>query len=258
MYKVIIIEDENLIRKALIYSFNWQELNCNIIGEAQDGLQGEQLIKSLKPDIVITDINMPIKNGIEVLKATTDLNYAAIIISGYEEFEYAKEAIKYGISDYLLKPIDHQELKLAVLKAIEKIKMQQSYSNKLIENKQLKEIKVLEEHQKNTTDKTLEIIQTINFINEHYHEKIVIEDLTRMLKCSASFLNYKFKEEIGTTFADYLNRYRILKAIEFIKLQKYPLYEIATMCGFKDYKYFNQVFHKYVGTSVKDFKQLVI
>lgn len=258
MYKVLIVEDESLIRKALIYSFNWQSINCNVIAEAADGIKGQALIEELSPDIVITDVTMPLKNGIDMLKETYHLKYKPIIISGYSEFEYAKEAIKYGIVEYLLKPIDYNELKHALKQAIQQIEMQKAYELQTIKNHQHTTATVLKKHQISFDNKSPEIAKTLDYINQHYNEKIIIEDLTEFLNCSASFLNYKFKEEIGTTFSDYVNRFRILKALEFIKTNEYPLYKIATMCGFKDYKYFNQVFHKYIGCSVKNFQQLVL
>ncbi|MDO5084966.1 MAG: response regulator [Erysipelotrichaceae bacterium] len=258
MYKVLIVEDESLIRKALMYRFNWQSLNCNVIAEAPDGIKGEQCIKELQPDIVITDVTMPLQNGIDMLKATSHLKYKAIIISGYSEFEYAKEAMKCGTIAYLLKPIDYNELHQALLQAIQHIEMQKAYDCKTDERQHLKTTSLLKHHQTSLDNKSLEIAKTLEYIHTHYHEKVVIEDVVQRLNCSASFLNYKFKEEIGTTFADYLNRFRIVKALELIKDNEYPLYKIATMCGFKDYKYFNHVFHKYVGYSIKTFQQLVL
>jgi len=120
MYKVLVIEDESMIRKGLIYSFNWTEMDCVVVGEAENGEEGLAKIFELMPDIVIADINMPILNGIDMIERSIEkVNYSTIIVSGYNEFEYAKKALKFGVSEYLLKPLDHKEMVSAIKNAIE-------------------------------------------------------------------------------------------------------------------------------------------
>lgn len=112
MYNVLVVEDEEIIRKGIILSIPWEEFNCHVIGEAENGEEGKSLIESLKPDIVITDIDMPVKDGLTMLAETKFISdYAAIILTGYSEFEYAREAIRLGISSYVLKPLNMKEMK---------------------------------------------------------------------------------------------------------------------------------------------------
>ncbi len=256
MYKVFIAEDEALIRKGLIYSIKWDELNCNVVAEAGDGKEGVEKIREFRPDIVIADINMPILNGIDMIKETVEeIAYSAIIISGYNEFDYAKQAIKYGVSEYLLKPVDHNELIEAIYRAIQQIDMKRSYQAQMFKKDSVIQNKVIDNEQLQVTNKSVVVARMIEYIKENYMNKIVMFDLVEELECSATLLNNKFKNETGTTFNDFLNRYRILKAVELIKEKKYPLYKIAEDTGFKNYKYFNIVFNKYIGCSAKDFEQ---
>ncbi|MFM1567856.1 response regulator, partial [Helcococcus ovis] len=122
MYKVLLVEDELFIRRGLTYLFNWEKVNCTIIGEAENGQIGLEMIKKLNPDIVILDINMPILGGLDMLKQVKNKNFESIILSGYDEFEYAKDAINQNAIAYLLKPVDYDELKNALNKAISNIK----------------------------------------------------------------------------------------------------------------------------------------
>ena len=94
MYRVVVIEDEEAIRKGIIMSIDFSALNCILIGEASNGVEGIKLIQEKKPDIVITDVTMPLMSGIEMIEQTLEYNYTSIIISGYDEFSYAKKAIK--------------------------------------------------------------------------------------------------------------------------------------------------------------------
>ena len=127
-YRMILIDDEAVILRGLKQLVNWDQLNVEIIGEATDGIEGLELIRRFHPEIVISDIAMPNLDGIELLKTVHNekLGSKVIFLSGYQEFSYAKEAVKYGAEDYLLKPIGAQELEQVVEQVLLKIKEEQS------------------------------------------------------------------------------------------------------------------------------------
>ena len=88
MYRVLLVEDEEIIRKGIKNSIPWEEFGCSVIGEAGNGEEGVKLIEELRPDIVITDINMPLMDGLTMLSRTKfRYDYAAVILTGYSEFE---------------------------------------------------------------------------------------------------------------------------------------------------------------------------
>ena len=111
MYRVILVEDEDIIRRGIRSTVPWEQHGCIVAGEARNGEEGRALIERLEPDIVITDINMPVCSGLEMIAQTKcQYDYVTIILTGYSEFEYAKEAIKLGVAQYLSKPINGEEL----------------------------------------------------------------------------------------------------------------------------------------------------
>ncbi|MCF7924553.1 MAG: response regulator [Candidatus Izimaplasma sp.] len=122
MIKMIVIDDEALVRKGIRETINWEKYNIKIIGEANNGQKGYQLIKETNPDIVISDIKMPVMDGVQLAKKIEKekLDLGLIILSGYQDFNFAKEALESGAFEYLLKPIDNQELIQSVLRAIER------------------------------------------------------------------------------------------------------------------------------------------
>ncbi len=121
MYKVLIIDDEPVVRKGMINVIRWNELGCTVVGEAANGLEGEALILEKKPDIILTDIHMPEMNGLEMIKETlSDVPHAQIIVlTGYRDFDYIQEALRLGAADYLLKPTKLGAIQECVTKAID-------------------------------------------------------------------------------------------------------------------------------------------
>ena len=105
MYRVLIAEDEDIIRKGIAYTMDWVSMGCTIIGEAANGKEGVDKIKELSPDIVLADIMMPMTDGIEMIRQGLEIaDFKAIIMTSYADFEYAKKAIELGVSAYLMKP----------------------------------------------------------------------------------------------------------------------------------------------------------
>lgn len=255
MYKILVVEDEDIIRKGLIYMVDWLKVNCVIAGEASDGKEGIEKIKEIKPDIVITDIKMPYKDGIEMLEETIfEHEYETIIISGYSEFEYAKKAIKLNVTEYLLKPIDFEYLYETIEKLTKKIQSKNKIKEVMnkFSNVQSSEVLDIGYYEKQTF-KTKYVRKMIKFIETKYNCKISLEDLSKEINVSSAYLNTKFKEETSYTFNDFLNRYRILQSITLLKQENLKIYEIAEEVGFKDYKYFIEVFKKYIGYSPSKF-----
>ncbi len=119
MYKVVVVDDEVWVRKGIIEAVDWGKLDLECIGEAADGDEAFQMVQDVQPDIVIMDMRMPGMDGVELMKTISenDPNIIIIIVSGYADFEYAKEAVRNRVFDYLLKPINTQELNDILSKA---------------------------------------------------------------------------------------------------------------------------------------------
>ena len=254
MYRVVVIEDEEAIRKGIIMSIDFSALNCILIGEASNGVEGIKLIQEKKPDIVITDVTMPLMSGIEMIEQTLEYNYTSIIISGYDEFSYAKKAIKLGVCDYLMKPIDKEELNNVIQSIVSGFDLSSRISGLLKEKNQIEHIQLLE-----TLNKEDHLVDKImEYINLHYSEKIFLSDIADVLNYSESLLSKRFRRVTQMTFNEYLNRFRIQKSIEYMKKGTYGLTGISDICGFSDYKYFSTVFKKYTGYTPSQFTNMIV
>lgn len=244
MYRVLIAEDEDIIRKGIAYTMDWVSMGCTIVGEAANGQEGVDKIKELEPDIVLADIMMPLMDGIEMIRTgNTISDFKAIIMTSYADFEYAKQAIDMGVCAYLMKPVDEDELKKNIEKVIGEIEKERQL-------KQFSEKNTVYFKTETENDYVQHIIQVTK---EKYADKISIESFSEELGVSPSYLSRKFKEATGATYLDFLNKYRVQQSIKLLETGKYKVYEVSDMTGFSDYKHFNTVFKRYTGSSPSEF-----
>lgn len=254
VFKVLLVEDEDMIRKGLRYTFEWLKADCVIIDEAVNGVEGLAKIKELKPDIVIADVNMPLMDGITMIeKSMEDTTCSYIIISGYDEFHLAQKAVHLGVSEYLLKPLDQNQLFEALKRAKAQVELKKKYE--IIKNNTAQIDEVLSVSlMTGRTKASKYVMKMIEYIQANYAEKISIQDLVIQLGLSSTYLNQKFKSETSYTFNDFLNRYRIQKAMDLLKTGEGKVYTIASDVGFKDYKYFISIFKKYANITPTQFQ----
>ena len=261
MLRVLIVEDEEIIRNGLQYTIDWLSMDAAVVGSACDGEQGLQMIKEFTPDIVISDIRMPRLDGLQMIKQAQKegYNFIPIILTSYSDFSYAQQAINLRVFDYVLKPLDESKLKEVVKKAEEAVKQKnQLNSLKKIANIESDELQVenpIVEKQivLKTVSENPAINTCLKCIEKDYALHPNIETLAEQLKVSPSYLSRLFKKYTGTTFLDFLNRYRVQKAVNFLSENKYRVYEVASLCGFSDYKRFYEVFRSYTGINPTEF-----
>ena len=281
MYKILIADDEGTILKGLSEFIPWDTVGCEVSGVAKDGHEAIELIKSSPPDIVITDIKMPRKSGIDVAKFVHE-NYPkikVIILTGFAEFEYARSALIYGVSDYELKPVSKNRLLESVKELTIKIDDERGdahlsesamspYIGKLYDIE-----KHLQAHNydagRQSASSLLEglnmfmnkehhfsppIEKALRYIHENYSANLSLETVAAKVLVNPSHLSRTFKKETGEVVTDYINRIRIEKAKELLAFTDMLVYEVAETVGFKDSAYFSLVFKKITGISPKHFK----
>ena len=139
MYRILLVDDEILVRDAIKENIDWEGIGCQLVGDCENGQQAAEFVKEHPVDIVLTDILMPYMDGMELSHFLHD-NYPDIVIvifSGFGEFEYAKKAIQYGVSEYLLKPVTAMELTGVINKMkvkVDQLRSEKNKMNKLTEN----------------------------------------------------------------------------------------------------------------------------
>ncbi len=254
MLKIIIVEDEDFIRKGIMYTINWLSMDCVIVADAADGEEGLEKIIKYEPDIVITDIKMPKMDGMEMIcKAQKYVRFYSLILTSYSEFDYAKKAIELRAYDYLLKPVDEGKIKRIINTLHNEIDTSRKEAL-LLENTRNNESYLDLNYYMQADYKENNFVKTaIQKIADNYVEKISVESISEEIGVSASYLSRKFKEATNHTFLDLLNRYRVQQAVKLLCTEKYRVYEISDMTGFSDYKHFCAVFKKYTSMSPTGF-----
>ena len=260
MYSVIVVEDEDILRKGIILTTDWQSLNLRVVGEANNGLEGSLLARKLRPDIIITDVAMPGKNGLEMIQnlyeELPDTEF--LIISGHAEFEFAQKALFYGVKGYILKPIDPKELVAHLKRATaDVIKRKEAYS-KDIRLEQLEHgMQALPFSNKSTiNDYRDEYVQeAISTIEKHYAEHLTCSDLATHMGISERTLTSLFKERLGYTILEYQTLCRMKQSSQLLQRKELSVYEVASLIRYKDYRYFSKIFKSTFAMTPLEYKK---
>lgn len=242
MMKVLVVEDEEMIRKGIVLAVDWAALDCVVVGEASNGEEGLQAAERYAPTLIITDLKMPKMDGIEMLRRLREAgnNAFVIILTAYDSFAYAQSALRLGAVDFLLKPFHDGELEQAV-QALRR-RMEPSQGELAIPG--LKK-----------GDKSKYVLQAMSYIGEHYdNPNITVAEIAQSIGISEGHLSHTFKKETDYTLLNYLTRYRIHKAMELLRDCRVKVYEVAQQVGYKDITYFSATFKKVVGISPSEYQ----
>lgn len=266
MLKILIIDDEEIIREGLRSVIDWASFGCLLVGEAEDGDEGIELVAKLKPDIVFTDIRMPGLNGLEMISKIKQqkLECKIIILTGFRDFAYAQEAVRLGAFRFLLKPTKTEEINNALEDAIRDIKKTAS-EHKLFDNlrKKVKEQYGLNEDSTELSNEGVKpegnnssylVSKALTYMKSNYRKELSLKSVADELYISNWHLSKLLKKETGNTFIDILNEIRINEAKKLLLEPKYKIYEIAGLTGFTDIPYFTKLFKKITSLTPMEYK----
>ena len=208
---------------------------------AENGQIAIDTIFRHEPELMLLDVQMPIKNGIHVMQEAqrAGIMPVTIILSGYDEFKYAQQAMHYGAKDYLLKPSRSSDI----------LKKLNDTADGLLGAKENKSS--IEKAGKNTF---VDIAR--EYINEHYFENLTLNEVAEKVGITAGYLSTLFSQKMNCSFIDYLNEIRIEHACSYLQQNYLKAYEIAYKVGYHDDKYFSKVFRKVTGMSPSEYKRM--
>lgn len=239
MYKVMIIDDEKSLRNLLKLAIKWEELGFEIVGEAASGIEAINTIDELRPDVAFVDIRMPFMDGIEFSKLAIKQYplLKIIILTAFDDFEYARKCVGIGVSDYLMKPIVRSD----ITEALKKISAE-------LDARAPEEAVPAKEDSPNDI-----IVQIMEYIKDNYtNTELNLTAIAQRFGFNSSYLSRRFKSEAGISLIDYLTKCRMEKAIEHAQAQT-MMYVTAKLVGIPDPNYFGKCFKKYTGKSYTEY-----
>ena len=235
MKKVVVVEDEALVRRGIVLTVDWASVDCVVVGEAENGQQGLALIREKQPELIVTDIRMPVIDGLEMLRLLRAEGSTArvIFLTAYSDFAYAQSALKLGAADYLLKPFRDGELESAVERLYRRDATPVPAASVPADGKRSKYV-----------------AQAIRYLEAHYGDADVgVGSVAEHVGVSEGHLSHLFKEETGQTIGAFLTQTRIRRAMALLRDCRSKVYLVAEQVGYRDITYFSATFKKSVSPS---------
>lgn len=242
-YRVIVVEDENLIAKNIAKNIEKINPNYVVVGIFSNGEDALCEIEALAPDVIFTDISMPVMTGLELAAKIRDKysNIKVVILTGYADFEYAKEAIHCEVEDYLLKPINKDELE-KTLKKIELLipAVKGDVNNNLADNNYSPE----------------EIVTLVKeYVQKNYSKDIDLNSISENLGFSSSYLTKVFNKVENTSPLKYIRNYRMSIAKQLLMDKNLTIAQVAENVGYNDPFHFSKSFKQTFGISPSELKR---
>ncbi|WP_261305430.1 response regulator transcription factor [Paenibacillus andongensis] len=243
--KLLIVDDEWIIADSLSSMEEWDERHIEVVGIAHNGYDAIRYLEAEPIGLVISDIRMPDMDGLQLLQYIYEemSNTQVILISGYEDFTYARTALKYGAKGYILKPIDTDEL----LETVDRLLGSRNPETGA-------DIEAVQPELPLTYHKEI-VRKAMRYIQDHLHTPLSLSDVAETIHLTAHYFGQIFKSESGLLFNSYLTHVRMEKACELLKNSGLKIYEICEQVGYVDPKYFAKVFQKQFGMTPNEFRQ---
>ena len=244
MYRALIVEDEDLMREYLENNLSAICPEWCTADTAADGQEAIEKIRHSHFDGIITDIRMPVMDGLAMSKVIRDKDprIPILIISGYNEFDYARKAVRLNIFDYLLKPVDEQELSAAL-------------SAMAIQAGQKQPSEPVETEKENAGENTDGLAQrALSYIRQHFSDPISLTSVAEEIGVAPAYLSTVFHREIGTSYSRTLLRFRMEEAARQLTQTSQKVQQIAQNVGFFSAKHFTHVFREYYHLSPVEFR----
>lgn len=248
MYRLLIVDDEVGIRNGLANFFPWAELGFEVAGQARNGEQALKMIREdERPiDVLMTDIKMPVMDGLKLIEQLKKIDFSGkiILLSAYNEFEYARRGLQLGVYDYILKPTDYK--KIAELFERLKKELDTAGGSRKEEAENLCD--------RSGFDYKGKIIREVKEYIEKNYKEVKLANAAAHVNLSPSYLSVLFSGEVGMSFSEYVQKIRLRKAAGLLVGSYSKIYEISEQVGYNNAKNFTRAFRKCYGISPRDYR----
>ncbi|MEK4518437.1 helix-turn-helix domain-containing protein [Paenibacillus sp. FSL H8-0122] len=255
MYSVYLVEDEVFARDMVKHLIAWEKYGFVIEGEYANGAEAMEAMEQRPPDIVITDIVMPVLDGIELLRRSREAGWECpfIMLTCMSEFDYAQQALELGAIGYVLKLSLRPERLIALLERARAGLEQRDKWRKLSTLGDTALLAAVGTAGGKTGHPQVDRI--IDYISEHYAQEHTLGELARLVNMEQTYVSNLFKKKTGLTLTNFTQKVRIEAAVHQLLHTSLPVSAISCACGFSNDNYFNKVFKRWTGKTPSDFRR---
>ncbi|KIL42172.1 hypothetical protein SD70_03165 [Gordoniibacillus kamchatkensis] len=251
--KAILIDDEDWIREGLAEHLDWKEMGIELCGAFGDGAQALAYTLNAEVHLILTDIRMPNMTGLELIASLKEhaarkpeLDRVKIVfLSGYDEFAYAQQALRFGAVDFLLKPAEAEDIEQALLRA---------KSLWLRESTAPPDSSRSRSADAETEPVSYIIKKALSIVNQRYTEDLQLAQVAEEVFVTPNYLSRLFKQETGQSFSECLSGLRLEKAKELLTTTALKVYQIGELVCYPNPRYFNDWFQKSTGVTPSEYR----
>lgn len=245
--KLLIADDEQYVRDSLALGIEWSKYGIVLEGVAAEGREALEMALRLKPDVLLTDIRMPNMDGLELMRRLKDElpRLKVIFLTGWSDFDYARQALKLGASNYLVKPSPDEEIVDALLVVMEELGLRESAK------KETDNLETL-----NIQSKKRAVKQVCALVHQDLSVALTLTEIAAAVNMNASAFSRLFKQEMGCAFSEFVTSARMNKAKKLLIESHMRINEIAQSVGYVSDSHFVQVFGEYSGMTPGKFREI--
>lgn len=257
VYTYVVVEDEDLLRNSLMKKITNLSLPLKLRGTADNGADGLELIGKVYPDIVLLDIMMPVMDGMEMAEKIHARypEIKMIIVTGYSDFELARQAIRFGVKEYMLKPIDIKELQDTLLRVLAELKGEDGIADREVRREYVIRQMRAEGSSQNASKEAIAGLVK-QYLTENFDREISLGDLAKETGFTPDHLTRIFKKYQEESPIRYLTRIRVEEAKKLLRTrEELGIREIGELVGYPDPCYFSRVFKEQTNQYPKEYRQ---
>lgn len=259
MIKVLVVDDDHLVRKGFISMMPWQENSLEVVGEAGNGKKALEFLECHQVDLLITDIAMPFMSGIELMRRVKEQypDICMVVLTFHQDFELIQEALRLGALDYITKvELEDEQMNEVLLCIVNKMKELHARNGESKVPLTGGYARNMEPESPYSSEVQASIFMAVDIVHQELQEELYLPKIAKRVNMSRSYFSRCFRDVVGKTFNDYIREVRVNHAKNLLSQTGKSISWVATQSGYPNEKYFGKVFREITGMLPSEFRKI--